>query len=109
MPRLNREVIRQWLAEHNWSTRWLAEERGALGTDRLTDGVIRNAVNGIDPMHPGRIHLIRQVTEKYGDGIPYGRLVAEEDDGHRERGAGDCRAQDRQVALPETENSESVS
>lgn len=78
MPRLNREVIRQWLAERNWSTRRLAEECSAIGEDRLADGVVRNAVNGIDPMRPGRIRLIRRVTEKYGDGIPYGRLVAEQ-------------------------------
>jgi hypothetical protein len=32
---------------------------------------MRNAVNGIDPMRPGRINLISKVTAKYGDGLKY--------------------------------------
>ncbi|WP_154814269.1 hypothetical protein [Actinophytocola xinjiangensis] len=36
---------------------------------------MRNAVSGLDPINPGRINLIRRVTEKYGDGIPYRELV----------------------------------
>ena len=78
MPYLNREVIRQWLVEHNWSVGRLAQECGALGEDKVPDGVMRNAVNGIDPMRPGRINLISRVTEMYGDGIPYRELAADE-------------------------------
>lgn len=72
---LNREVIRDWLAEHNWSVSRLAAECSALGEDTISEGTMRNAVNGIDPMRPGRIHVISQVTAKYGDGIPYHRLA----------------------------------
>ena len=77
MPKLNRDVIRAWLVDHNWSVSRLAQECSALGEDTIPDGVMRNAVNGIDPMRPGRINLIRRVTEKYGDGIPYERLIDE--------------------------------
>ncbi|MPZ83424.1 MAG: hypothetical protein GEV28_24745 [Actinophytocola sp.] len=59
----------------------LAEECSALGEDTITEGVMRNAVNGIDPMRPGRIMLISKVTAKFGDGIPYRQLVADEGGG----------------------------
>lgn len=75
MPKLNRELIRGWLAEHNWSVQRLAQECSALGEDTFPVGTVRNVVNGIDPMRPGRIHVICQVTAKYGDGIPYERLI----------------------------------
>lgn len=79
MPKLNRAVIRDWLEEHNWTIGRLAEECSALGNDTFAEGTMRNAVNGIDPMRPGRIRVICKVTAKYGDGIPYGRLVVDED------------------------------
>jgi hypothetical protein len=67
------------LEEHNWSIGRLAPECSALGNDTLAEGTMRNAVNGIDPMRPGRIRVICKVTAKYGDGIPYGHLVVNED------------------------------
>lgn len=74
-------MIRAWLVEHNWTVRRLAEECSALGQDFFSEGTVRNAVNGIDPMRPGRITVICKVTAKYGDGISYRRLVADEDGG----------------------------
>jgi hypothetical protein len=79
MPKLNRNVIRDWLAEHNWSIGRLAEECTALGEDVFAEGTVRNAVNGIDPMRVGRIRVICRVTRLYGDGIPYMRLVANDE------------------------------
>jgi len=76
MPKLNRDRIRAWLEEHNWSIARLAEECSALGEDSFPEGTLRNAVNGIDPMRAGRIRVICKVTAKYGDGIPYAQLVA---------------------------------
>ncbi len=78
MPKLNRDVIREWLAEHNWTVGRLAEECNALGDDTFPPGTVRNAVNGIDPMREGRIRVICKVTARYGDGIPYRRLAADE-------------------------------
>lgn len=75
MPKLNRELIRDWLEEHNWSVARLADECSALGDDVFPEGTVRNAVNGIDPMRPGRIRVICKVTAKYGDGISYARLI----------------------------------
>jgi hypothetical protein len=43
--------------------------------DDISEGTMRNAVNGIDPMRPGRIKLICRVTAKYGDGIAYDQIV----------------------------------
>jgi len=83
MPKLDRDRIRLWLEEHNWSVSRLAEECSALGEDTFPEGTLRNAVNGIDPMRPGRIRVICRVTAKYGDGIPYAQLVATEGDGVR--------------------------
>jgi hypothetical protein len=83
VPKLNREVIRAWLVEHNWSVRRLAEECSALGEDTFSEGTMRNAVNGIDPMRPGRITVICKVTARYGDGIPYRRLTVGAEDGDR--------------------------
>lgn len=79
MPKLNRAVIREWLAEHNWTIGRLAEECSAHGVDTFAVGTVRNAVNGVDPMREGRIRVICKVTARYGDGIPYRRLVAEDD------------------------------
>jgi hypothetical protein len=76
MPKLNREVIRDWLDEHNWTVGRLAEECSALGEDTFSEGTVRNAVNGIDPMRKRRIRVICKVTARYGDGISYARLVA---------------------------------
>ena len=78
MPYLNRAVIRAWLVEHNWSVSRLARECSAIGEDLFTTGTVRNAVNGIDPMRPGRIQVVCKVTARYGDGIPYWRMVADE-------------------------------
>lgn len=75
MPKLDRDRIRTWLHEHNWSITRLAEECSALDGTRFPVGTMRNAVSGLDPINPGRINLIRRVTEKYGDGIPYRELV----------------------------------
>ncbi len=75
MPKLNRNVIREWLEDHNWTVRRLAEECSTLGDDSFPEGTVRNAVNGIDPMRSGRIRVICKVTAKYGDGIAYTRLV----------------------------------
>jgi len=75
VPHLNRERIRTWLEDHNWSVTRLAAECNALGHDEIPEGTLRNAVNGIDPMRPGRIKLICRVTANYGDGIAYDQLV----------------------------------
>lgn len=79
MPKLNREVIRAWLVEHNWTVGRLAEECSVLGEDTFPEGTMRNVVSGRDPMRAGRIRVICKVTARYGDGIPYARLVAAED------------------------------
>ena len=50
----------------------------SLGFDEITEGTMRNVVNGIDPMRRGRIRLICRVTAKYGDGIAYEQLVADD-------------------------------
>ena len=78
MPRLNRELIRGWLEEHNWPVARLAAECSALGDDLFTEGTVRNVVNGIDPMRPGRIRVICKVTAKYGNGLTYEELVDDE-------------------------------
>jgi len=75
MPMLDRERIRTWLEDHNWSVERLAAECSEVGEDTIPEGTMRNAVNGIDPMRPGRIKLICRVTTKYGDGIPYAELA----------------------------------
>lgn len=76
MPKLNRNVIRSWLEEYNWSIKRLADECSALGNDTIPEGTMRNGVNGIDPMRPARIRLICRVTAIYGNGISYGRLAS---------------------------------
>lgn len=78
MPRVNRALIRGWLDTHNWSIGRLAAECNDLGLDEITEGTMRNVVNGIDPMRRGRIRLICRVTAKYGDGIAYEQLVVGE-------------------------------
>jgi hypothetical protein len=77
VPKLNKTVIREWLIEHNWSIARLAKECNALGMGYFNTETMRNVVNGIDPMAPGRIRVVCRVTARYGDGIPYERLVAE--------------------------------
>ncbi|MGH3757278.1 hypothetical protein [Actinophytocola sp.] len=79
MPKLNRAVIRAWLAEHNWTVRRLTAECNLLGEDTFAEGTVRNAVNGIDPMREGRIRVICKVTARYGDGISYARLVTDDE------------------------------
>ncbi len=76
MPKLNRDVIRDWLDEHNWTVGRLTAECNQIGDDVFSVGTVRNAVNGLDPMRRGRILVICKVTAHYGDGIPYRRLVA---------------------------------
>lgn len=78
MPKLNRDRIRTWLEDHNWTVQRLTMECNALGLDTFSEGTVRNAVNGIDPMRPGRIKVICRVLAKYGDGIPYTQLVDDE-------------------------------
>lgn len=75
MPHLNRARIRGWLDAHNWSVARLTAECNVLDEEDIAEGTMRNAVNGIDPMRPGRIMLICRVTAKYGDGIAYDQLV----------------------------------
>lgn len=77
MPKLNRDRIRQWLEEHNWSVQRLTQECNAIGEDVFSEGTVRNAINGIDPMRPGRIRVIAKVTARYSDGIPYTQLIAD--------------------------------
>jgi hypothetical protein len=77
MPKLNRERIRRWLEEHNWSVQRLTDECNAVSEDTFTEGTVRNAVNGIDPMRPGRIRVIAKVTRRYSEGIPYEQLIAD--------------------------------
>jgi hypothetical protein len=76
MPRLNRELIRGWLEDHNWSVARLTAECNLMGEDTFSEGTVRNAVNGIDPMRPGRIKVICRVLARYGDGVPYEHLIA---------------------------------
>lgn len=76
MPKLNRALIRSWLEAHNWTVHRLTVECNALGEDNFAEGTLRNAVNGIDPIRPGRVHVICKVTAKYGDGLSYTDLVA---------------------------------
>jgi hypothetical protein len=75
VPKLNRDLIRAWLEDHNWTVQRLTAECNAVGLDTFAEGTMRNAVNGIDPMRPGRIKVICNVMARYGDGIPYERLV----------------------------------
>jgi hypothetical protein len=84
MPKLNRELIRGWLEDHNWTVARLTAECNLMSDDAFSEGTVRNAVNGIDPMRPGRIKVICRVLAKYGDGVPYERL-AEMTDGVHER------------------------
>lgn len=77
MPKLNRDRIRDWLEEHNWSVQRLTEECNALTEDVFAEGTVRNAINGIDPMRPGRIRVIAKVTARHSDGIPYAQLIAD--------------------------------
>lgn len=37
--------------------------------------MLNRRLTRIDPMRPGRIRVICKATAKYGDGIPYARLV----------------------------------
>lgn len=83
MPKLNRHLIRTWLEDHNWTVQRRTVECNALGLDTFAEGTMRNAVNGIDPMRPGRIKVICKVLAKYGDGIPYAQLV--DDSNRKER------------------------
>lgn len=75
MPKLNRHRIRTWLEHRNWTVQRLTEECNAISEDTFAEGTVRNAINGIDPMRPGRIHVISKVTAKYGDGLSYTDLV----------------------------------
>jgi hypothetical protein len=77
VPKIKRDLIRTWLEDHNWSIGRLAAECSALGDDTIPEGTMRNVVNGIEPMRPGRIKVICKVLAKYGDGVPYDQLVAD--------------------------------
>ena len=77
MPKVNKTVIRAWLITHNWSIAQLARECNALGMGYFNTETMRKAVNSVDPMSRERIMVICRVTARYGDRIPYERLVAE--------------------------------
>lgn len=85
MPYLNRDRIRVWLEDHNWSVDRLTVECNTLGEDDVSAGTMRNVVNDIDPMRPGRIKLICRATAKYGDGLSYAQLIATDQVGRRRR------------------------
>ncbi|WP_154814169.1 hypothetical protein [Actinophytocola xinjiangensis] len=76
MPKLDRETIRRWLEDHDWSVKRLANECSVLSGEEFPEGTMRNVINGIDPVRPGRIRLIARVTAKYGDGLSYATLLA---------------------------------
>lgn len=76
MPKLKKTVIREWLISHNWTIARLTKECNALGMGYFNTDTMRNVVNGIDPMAAGRIRVICRVTARYGDQIPYERLIA---------------------------------
>ncbi len=78
MPKLNRDLIRGWLEDHDWTVARLTAECNAIGEDTFAEGTVRNAVNGIDPMRPGRIKVICRVLARYGDGLLYERLAVED-------------------------------
>lgn len=81
MPLLNRSRIREWLDARNKSYSWLAAECLVVDPDDPIDPeVMRNCVNGYDPMRVGRILLIERVTERHGDKIPYAELVAADEE-----------------------------
>jgi hypothetical protein len=86
VPKLNRELIRGWLEDHNWTIARLTAECNAMGEDTFSEGTVRNAVNGIDPMRPGRIKVICRVLAKYGDGIPYAHLADDAQTSSEQRG-----------------------
>jgi hypothetical protein len=75
MTKLNRDLIRRWPEDHNWTSARLTAECNAFGEDTFSEVTMRNAVNGIDPMRPGRIKVICGVLARYGDGMPYERLA----------------------------------
>lgn len=75
MPRIRRELIRAWLASHDWSITRLARECSALTEDTISEGAMRNVVNGIASTRIGRIKLICRVTAEHGDGIAYEELI----------------------------------
>jgi hypothetical protein len=54
-----------------------------MGDDTFSEGTVRNAVNGIDPMRPGRIKVICRVLAKYGDGVAYECLIDRPNKYHR--------------------------
>lgn len=78
MPRIRRELICSWLVDHAWSVKRLAQECSALTEDTISEGAMRNVVNGTDSARIGRIKLICRVTAKYGDGITYEELIIKE-------------------------------
>jgi hypothetical protein len=77
MPYLNRDLVRTWLDDRNWTVGRLADECTAMGEDTFPASTLRNVVNGLDPMRTGRIKVICKVTARYGDGIPYHRIITD--------------------------------
>ena len=92
MPHLNRTQIRGWLERRNWSIQRLTDELHAVDPDDLVPvDVVRNCVNGHDPMRPGRIRNIEKVTVKYAEPVSFEQLVAggdEEEEGAKEETTG---------------------
>lgn len=54
MPKLNRDRIRTWLEDHNWTVGRLTAECNLMSDDTFSEGTVRNVVNGIDPLRRGR-------------------------------------------------------
>lgn len=75
MPKINRDIIRRWLEERDWSVTRLTAEFNRISEDKIPEGTMRNVVNGIDPMRPGRIRTLCRVTANHGDGLSYEQLV----------------------------------
>lgn len=78
MPYLKTHVIRGWLVEHNLDVQAVGRGMHCAQWRHLPGRTLSNVVRGHDPMRPGRINVICKVTVRYGDGIPYRNLVAEE-------------------------------
>lgn len=83
MPKLTPGPIRLWLREHDWDYDRLAAECNTIPNrpdDNWSAGAVRNAVNGHDPVRPGRIERIAAVTkqhptESFPAGLTYDELI----------------------------------
>lgn len=80
MPKINRVLIRSWLEKHNWTVERLTDECNSITDELIPFNTMRNVVNGIDSMRPGRIRVICAVTAAQGDAIKYAELVVDPPD-----------------------------